>query len=383
MGDEVTAVATERLRRPWIPPLLRRLWRDGTTLQLGVDTPTAMMVGGIGEPERHLLAALDGRHDEAAVMADAVAAGGDPESLRALLHGLRCSGVVVDGPTAGLATIGGPAEVDRLSPELAGLALSETATGAKAEQVLLGRRGASVVVQGATRVGVAVASLVAAAGVGRVCVIDEGTTHVSDAVPGGLLPSDEGRSKQHAASAAIRRAAPSTDVATPTSLSAPDLVVLSDPWPRLDQVHGSLHALGTAHLAAAVREATAVVGPLVVPGRSSCLRCQDFHRTDRDPAWPALVAQLRYCEARPAEAGVAPLAVLGAAIAAMQVLAFLDGVGQPVTIGGTLELTMPDWKLRRRGWPPHPACGCLGTVSDTSSNQRGGGTKPAAETSVA
>ena len=33
-------------------------------------------------------------------------------------------------------------------------------------------------------------------------------------------------------------------------------------------------------------------GPLVTPGRGPCLRCLDLHRCDRDPAWPALLAQL-------------------------------------------------------------------------------------------
>jgi hypothetical protein len=25
---------------------------------------------------------------------------------------------------------------------------------------------------------------------------------------------------------------------------------------------------------------------------------------------------------------------------------------------GTLELVLPDWRWRRRTWPPHPACPC-------------------------
>ena len=33
--------------------------------------------------------------------------------------------------------------------------------------------------------------------------------------------------------------------------------------------------------------------PLVIPGVTSCLRCADLHRSDRDAAWPAVAAQLR------------------------------------------------------------------------------------------
>ena len=36
-----------------------------------------------------------------------------------------------------------------------------------------------------------------------------------------------------------------------------------------------------------------LVGPLVVPGVTSCLTCADLHRADRDSAWPAVAMQLR------------------------------------------------------------------------------------------
>lgn len=42
-----------------------------------------------------------------------------------------------------------------------------------------------------------------------------------------------------------------------------------------------------------------LVGPLVIPGRTSCLQCADLHRTDRDAAWPAVATQLRVPSAAP------------------------------------------------------------------------------------
>ena len=47
------------------------------------------------------------------------------------------------------------------------------------------------------------------------------------------------------------------------------------------------------HLPVRVRDGAGLVGPLVVPGVTSCLRCADLHRSDRDAAWPAVAAQLR------------------------------------------------------------------------------------------
>ena len=97
---------------------------------------------------------------------------------------------------------------------------------------------------------------------------------------------------------------------------------------------------GVPHLVATVRGQTGVVGPLVVPGRTSCLRCGDLHRRDADPRWPRLAAQLTAGEPPPSGATVTCL--LTAATAAVQVLAYLDGAAAPVTLDATLELRPPD-----------------------------------------
>lgn len=112
------------------------------------------------------------------------------------------------------------------------------------------------------------------------------------------------------------------------------------------------------HLAASAREAIGVVGPLVVPGQSACLRCLDLTRTDRDPAWPLILAQVAAREAVPGACD-APLAAAVAAQATTQALTFLDRAapGEVVT-NGTLELVLPGWQWRRRSWPPHQRCGC-------------------------
>src|SRR5213078_4215301 len=93
------------------------------------------------------------------------------------------------------------------------------------------------------------------------------------------------------------------------------------------------------HLVAEVRAEVGVVGPLVFPGVSACLRCLDLTRSDRDPGWPALAVQLDS-----AHRAVAPcdssLALAVAAQTALQALAFVDGAPLPSTLGGTLELVL-------------------------------------------
>ena len=57
-------------------------------------------------------------------------------------------------------------------------------------------------------------------------------------------------------------------------------------WAASDPLVTEIHRSGVPHLVATVRGQTGIVGPLVVPGVTSCLRCADLHRRDADPRWP-------------------------------------------------------------------------------------------------
>jgi hypothetical protein len=94
-----------------------------------------------------------------------------------------------------------------------------------------------------------------------------------------------------------------------------------------------------------------------VPGRSACLTCLDLTRTDLDPQWPSLAAQLA-SPSRSRAACDGPLAVMVAAQAVQQVLCLVDGTADPAAVGGTLEIVLPDWRWRRRSWPVHGDCAC-------------------------
>src|ERR1022692_3296664 len=136
----------------------------------------------------------------------------------------------------------------------------------------------------------------------------------------------------------------------------PDLAVLvgsHDP-----EIASALVRDRIPHLAASAGEAIGVVGPLVVAGQSACLRCLDLARSDRDPAWPLILAQLAGQQPDPLACD-APLAAAVAALAAAQALAFIDRPAEAgATMNGTLELVLPDWQWRRRTWPPHRECDC-------------------------
>lgn len=137
--------------------------------------------------------------------------------------------------------------------------------------------------------------------------------------------------------------------------SAPALTVLAVPTVEPDRtLTDELLRAGRPHLVVRLEPDRAVVGPLVVPGRTPCIRCVDLSRCRLDPAWPRLLAQL--CR-EPVEPDPVLLA-WAATTAAVQARAWIAG-SVPETGGSSLELGLADFRLRGRSWPAHPRCGCL------------------------
>ena len=77
------------------------------------------------------------------------------------------------------------------------------------------------------------------------------------------------------------------------------------------------------HLAVWAGEAIGVIGPLVRPGRSACLRCVDLRKADADPQWPKILAQATFARVQP-QACDTVLAAMAAALACAQALALID-----------------------------------------------------------
>lgn len=138
-----------------------------------------------------------------------------------------------------------------------------------------------------------------------------------------------------------------------------DLVVLAATLVPDPGLVSALMASRTPHLAVRVREGVGIVGPLVLPGRTSCLNCADLHRTDQDPAWPAIAAQL---VGKPASTDVL-FASGTAALAVVQILESLIYVrgreqAPPPVLNATVELDLVTGEAERRSWYPHPDCQC-------------------------
>jgi bacteriocin biosynthesis cyclodehydratase domain-containing protein len=187
-------------------------------------------------------------------------------------------------------------------------------------------------------------------------------TRPADLAPAGIAFDQMDRRRDTAAQRAAQRAAPGVTGGLPNGRSQPHLAIVSPAGPLDRATCDRLLESGLPHLYAGVRELAGVVGPLVLPGRSSCLRCHDLHRGDRDPGWPRVTAQLAAIErGRQAVRAPAPcdvvLATLVAAYATMHALDFLDG-RLPPSVDGTLEIDSQSGGVGRRSWSPHPSCPC-------------------------
>lgn len=285
-------------------PVLRRGSED---VQVGLEPGGAVVLRGTGA--RLLLHGLDGGHDREALHQLGEAAGLDRGGVDAVLETLDRAGLLVgtdDRPPAG------PAQV-RLVGD-----------GVLARQL---------------------AGLLLDAGVDlHLAGLDQPLDPVS--LPGGggstdLRPAGRGRW-----SVVRHWSKPERDDLALTVLAADtaetDRLVTAHLL-RADQPHLVLRSTGTA----------VTVGPLVLPGRSACLRCTDLGRRDVDPSWPRVLPQLVRLR-RPTGVVLTAWAV---SVAAAQALAFLQGA-VPESVGATLELGSADHLMRRRTWPLHPGCGC-------------------------
>jgi bacteriocin biosynthesis cyclodehydratase domain-containing protein len=145
--------------------------------------------------------------------------------------------------------------------------------------------------------------------------------------------------------------------------AATDLVVLADYLVADPRMVRDLHTQGVAHLPVRVRDGTGLVGPLVIPGETSCLGCADLHRSDRDAAWPAIAAQLRDTVGLADRATLLATAALALSqvnrvIAAVRGQQAVPDPGPPAALNATLEFDLNAGSIVARRWTKHPLCSC-------------------------
>ncbi|MFD6394643.1 TOMM precursor leader peptide-binding protein [Nocardia sp. NPDC060259] len=143
-----------------------------------------------------------------------------------------------------------------------------------------------------------------------------------------------------------------------------DLVVLADALMVDPRLSVDLVLRRIPHLQVRVRDGVGVVGPLVLPGETSCLRCADLTRTGFDADWPHLAAQLLGRTGHASPAGIAATTAL--AMGELEAIVACSPRRRPGTLDATVELDLDTHEVQRRPWLPHPDCGCR-TVAATGS----------------
>ncbi|MFF4798562.1 TOMM precursor leader peptide-binding protein [Streptomyces sp. NPDC001351] len=355
---------------PVVKPALRRGWRDLNTVQFGMAPAHALTLGPVDTATGSFLDLLNGTRGLPLLREEGRRMDLPDGHVDRLVERLTRAGLLDDAKGGGPAADALRAKKDvlaRLRPDLASLSLTTTEPG-DAISRLAARRSLRVQVRGAGRVGSVLASLLAGAGIGEVDVRDVGKVEAGDVAPGGLPAESIGDRRDEAARQAVRRSAPDrpprrADAAPPADgepgfslviLAPRDDVAVHAPAPSIAE---PLIASGTPHLYAGVVEATGVVGPLVLPGETGCAGCLHEGRTDRDPAWPRLVAQWRSGTPRQARPCDLTLATTVAGLAAAHALAFLDG-RVPTSAGARWEVSLPALTWHARPVWAHPACPC-------------------------
>ncbi|RBM10895.1 hypothetical protein DI005_34980 [Prauserella sp. PE36] len=328
-------------RRPRLVPGLDVLERRANEIQIGLDPRHAVVATDLPPILMDILRGLDGSKSTKSLLS--LAETEHSERLRELLTGLAERGLIEEAePPAHPHT-----RTDE--PELWSLSL-----GRRRQDTAARRAQSTVLVHGGGRLAAAISSLLASAGVGHLDSEADGRVGPED-LGSGFVDGDVGLPRRHALTEAVRRTNPATRTGKLRGSRRPDLVVLTDAVVPAPEVVTDLIAEGLPHLTVRVRDGIGIVGPLVFPGRSSCLRCADLRRTALDACWPRVASQL---------AGRYQRAELGnvyatAALAVGQILRVLTPEDTPPpTWNGTLEIDSYAGTVTHRDWHPHPECPC-------------------------
>ncbi|AUG79580.1 hypothetical protein CFP65_4861 [Kitasatospora sp. MMS16-BH015] len=351
--------------RPTLKPALSRVWRDQDTLQFGTLRRHARVVDEVSRPVAAFLDLLDGTRERPALLAAGERLGLGEGLAEELLGSLEQGGLLDDTAATTEALAHHPkARQELLAPDLASLSLVHPEPG-EAAAVLTARARARVEVRGAGRVGAAIGTALAAAGVGTVDLLDQGRVTAADCSPAGLAPGEIGRLRSTAAREAVHRAVGAPPTARGRRPEGPPALVVLAPrdgsaaFAGLAAESQQLMRAGVPHLYVGVLEHLGVVGPLVVPGVSACGSCATLTRRDEDDCWPRLLAQL--LPGAPggprSPACDTTLATALAGLAALHVTLHLDGVPPP-SVDGWCEISAADGMTRRLRLRPHPECGC-------------------------
>ena len=311
--------------RPWARDDVPVVWRSDSCVEMGWP-PRQVRLDDVDPAHVGWLLGLHGERE----IADALALGRErglrPALMRRLISAGVRSGLVDDAAQMPASLRDVPVHLrDLIAPDVTAARHLHGGTP-RARDTIDRRQRAEVAIQGSGPVAEAVALVLTCAGVGNVA--RDRAAHSG--------------SKRHRRATHQRACHVLCDTAHPDAAADPDAMALDIP-----------------HLAVAVAGARAVIGPLVIPGRTSCLRCRDLHLADGDDTWPRAAVQWAARRPGPAAAGLAHLSGAWAALHALAVIDAGPAEVQAPAINAALIVSLPGAVVEVESRPPHPLCGCL------------------------
>ena len=317
-----TSTSHAQFEHPQLAPYAPVIQRATEEVQVGVDPDTALVFRGPGF--RTLLNLFDGSSHTSAIQHDGRAAGLTSDQVTAAVEALAAAELLRESGSAPY--------TDSTSPR--------------------------VRLIGAGEVGYQLAQLLLVSGVGSLYVYDNEAPNLALYPAAGVLPT-RAEALRSALADVGSTASSAQGVSTLSHWSKPettplDLTIVATDRPEPDRVITEhLVRNDEPHLVVRCWGNGVSVGPLVIPGKTSCVRCADLSRSDADPLWPVVLRQLSRLQIETPPT----LLAWAASVAVAQSLAFLHGE-LPESAGSTMELTWPHFVTRLRRWPAHRNCGC-------------------------
>ncbi|TQC47557.1 hypothetical protein EEB14_19650 [Rhodococcus sp. WS4] len=133
-------------------------------------------------------------------------------------------------------------------------------------------------------------------------------------------------------------------------------VVLADDLVAEPRLVADLVQNGIPHLQVRLRDGRGVVGPLVLPGHTSCLRCADLLRSTYDEDWPHLSTQLLGTVGHASPAVI--MATAAVALGQLEAVLATPRGAPPSSLDATLEIDLGAHRLVTRRWPRQASCSC-------------------------
>lgn len=217
----------------------------------------------------------------------------------------------------------------------------------------------------------ALASLLFASGFEKIKFIDEGRqsegTQITDIDLGLSIfnGSDIGASRLEKLKEIANRSAilPLEEGRNPIAPDFNATLTISIGWPRPDHHQRWVSEDRAFLIVPGYSQREIRIGPIIVPGRTPCLRCYELNQIEND-FWREQIRQLR--QLSPSHQPTKVASMLIASMTASYVTLWLDHISQEEPLdtnhpllGGQVIVDLETMESRLERWQNHPECGCL------------------------